>query len=179
MGLTDDEILELDEFLLEFEAQNDVLLVDEAHGFITALCVSHVSLDDHSWMRDVIGEASFKSDAQKQRIIDLLSRMREEISQGLSDKKPFEPLVAEVEDEEGYLYEANEGWCYGFMLGVSQEEARWEDLPNNEQALLMPIARLALLQSEEEFELDDEEYEQLVELIPGSVAGLYQFFTAS
>jgi len=59
---------------------------------------------------------------------------------------------------------------------LSVEEESWAELPQNEQDLLMPIAKLALLQEDESADMDDEEYGTYVDLIPGSVGGLYQYF---
>jgi hypothetical protein len=38
------------------------------------------------------------------------------------------------------------------------------------------MAQLALLNSDEEPEMDDEEYESWVELLPGAVLGLYSYW---
>jgi hypothetical protein len=45
--------------------------------------------------------------------------------------------------------------------------------------LLGPIARLALLHVEDEPEIDEEEYELLVELLPGAVAGLNAYWESN
>ena len=62
------------------------------------------------------------------------------------------------------------------MQAVVAEQTRWETLPKNEQELLGAIAKLALLYADDAPEMDDEEYEMLVELIPGAVVGLYSFW---
>ncbi|MDH5546450.1 MAG: YecA family protein [Gammaproteobacteria bacterium] len=175
--LSDDEIVELDNFLLSGDEEEDERLsVDEAHGYITALVVSaDATLFDEGWMQGIWGDPAFHDDDEKERMVSLLWRMRNDINNELSSGEVFEPLIVE-EEEDGELLETHEGWCYGFMLAVSSHQHLWEDLPRNEQELLMPIARLAMLASDEDADIDDEEYSQLVELVPGAVGGLYAFW---
>jgi len=173
--LSDEEIIELDNYLLSIEETEERLTVDEAHGFISALVVACSTVEEDEWMEAIWGLPAFDSDDQKQHMTELLRRMRNEVLDTLKQGKHFEPLIAEFEedDEEFVSYE---GWCYGFMLGVSLMHTEWEKLPKNEQELLAPIARISLLTEEEEHELDDEELEMLIELLPGSVVGLFNFW---
>ncbi|MDH5302280.1 MAG: YecA family protein [Gammaproteobacteria bacterium] len=174
--LTDQELVELDDFLLSTDEQSGALSVDEAHGYISALVVSDAQIEHQEWLSAVLAEADFANDAERDRIEDLLLRMYDEIATGLEAGRRFEPLVIE-EEENGEILEIPEGWCYGFMLGVAEEQDRWEDLPREQQELLAPIAKLALTYSEDEdTDLDEEDYESLVDLIPGSVNSLYDYW---
>ena len=173
--LSDEEIVQLDDFLLSADDDEQRLPVDEAHGFITAKLVGGAAMDNDAWVHSIWGEPAFKSDVEKQQMTDLLLRLQQDIAEGLNTGNRFEPLVAEIEDE-GETIEAWEGWCFGFMLGVSEDEARWVELPENEQSLLAPIAKLAMLHTEDDFEMDDEEYQMMVELIAGSVSGLKAYW---
>lgn len=173
--LSDDEIEELDNFLLSGDEEEARLTVDEAHGFVTALVVGRSTVEAEEWMETIWGIPAFVDDAEKQHMSELLLRMRSEIKQTLQAGKGFEPLIAEFE-EDGDDVVAYEGWCYGFMLGVSLAQSQWEKLPQHEQELLAPIARLALVTEEDSPELDEEEYEMLTELLPGSVVGLYNYW---
>jgi len=174
--LNDQELVELDDFLLSTDEDSGSLAVDEAHGYITALVVSDAQLEHQQWLGAVLGEATFSDAAEQARVEELLLRMYDEIAHSLEKGARFEPLVIE-EEEAGEIIDVPEGWCYGFMLGVAEEQERWEDLPREQQELLAPIAKLALTYSEDEdTDLDDEDYESLVELIPGSVNSLYDFW---
>ena len=168
--LSDEELIELDVLL---QTNEDYLLVDEAHGYITALVIAlGEGLDDDQWLFGILGDSM---EAVQPKMRELLTRLRDEIIDVLSSGGVFEPLVAEIEDE-GEILESYEGWCFGFMMALSVEEESWAELPQNEQDLLMPIAKLALLQEDESADMDDEEYGTYVDLIPGSVGGLYQYF---
>ncbi len=163
-ALSADELIEMDDFLLSEGEER--LTIDEAHGYMTALLVSHAAEDEAAMLASILGETE-----QPETIVQLLLRMFQEISAELASGKPFEPMVIE-EEEDGETFEVYEGWCYGFMLAVSDHEAAWAGLSKDGRALLEPIATLALLR-EEELDIDDEEYSGWVGLLPGSVSGLY------
>jgi yecA family protein len=176
--LSGDELLALDAFLLSEEVEDERLPIDEVHGYLTALIVSALPVDQATWMEAVWGDLEFADDAEKECMTGYLLRMYGEISETLEQGHSFEPLIIEEEDEEGELLEAYEGWCFGFMRAVADHQSHWEDVPKNEQELLSPIAKLALLCTEEEMdeEMDEEEYEVCIDLLPGAVAGLYAFW---
>ncbi len=164
IALSADELVELDEFLLSEGEER--LTIDEAHGYMAALIVSNADVDETAMLVSILGEAE-----QPENIVQLLRRMYQEISAELASGKPFEPMVIE-EEEDGESFEVYEGWCYGFMLAVSDHEATWAELSKDGRSLLEPIATLALLR-EEELDIDDEEYSGWVGLLAGSVSGLY------
>lgn len=163
-ALTADELVELDEFLLDEDGE--CLAIDEAHGYLTALIVSNTEIETAAMLEAILGEAK-----SPEKISQLLLRMYQEIASDLKSGKPFEPMVIE-EEEDGETFEVYEGWCYGFMMAVSEYEEEWAELSKDGRSLLEPIATLALLR-EEELDIDDEEYSGWVGLLAGSVSGLY------
>ena len=176
LSLTADELLALDNFLLAEEAEGERLPIDEAHGYLTALIVGAQPVEQATWMEAIWGEPAFADAAEQQHLTNSLLRMQAEIADTLAKRRSFEPLIIEEEDEEGELLEAYEGWCLGFMRYVAERQSQWEEMPKDEQALLSPIAKLAMLCAEEEQDMDEEEYEACVDLLPGAVAGLYAYW---
>ncbi len=163
-ALSTDELVELDDFLLSEDEER--LTIDEAHGYMTALIISNADVEEVAMLVSILGETE-----QPKNIVELLLRMYQDISTELVSGKPFEPMVIE-EEEDGETFEVYEGWCYGFMLAVSDHEETWQQLSKDGRSLLEPIATLALLR-EEELDIDDEEYSGWVGLLAGSVSGLY------
>lgn len=173
--LDEPELAELDEFLLSDACDEDALSIDEAHGFLTALAVTPEPLAGDGWQAGIWGQPDFADENEKQQMTALLQRLGNELVSTLQARRDFEPLVIETE-EEGEILEAYEGWCFGFMLGVEQQQALWDALPKDEQNLVAPMAQLALLYSDEETDMDDDEYDDWVELLPGAVMGLYAYW---
>ncbi len=174
--LNDEELAELDEFLLSDACDDDVLSVDEVHGFLTALLVGPQAMEEAEWLDVAWGEPRFADAAQQQQLVGLMQRLYRDIEATLKAGRDFEPLAVEVEEEDGTVVVAYEGWCFGFMLGVESAQSEWDELPKAEENLLAPMAQLALLNSDEEPQMDDDEYEQWVELLPGAVLGLYSYW---
>ena len=172
--LSDDELTELDTLLLSDD--DDRLPIDEAHGFITAQLISRSPSSDTDIIEEICGDATFASSDDLKRVTQLLLQMRDEIATSLQANEPFEPLVIE-EEEDGEIFEDYEGWCFGFMLGVTHQSAQWDNISKAQEELLTPIAQLALLHTQEEEEgeegMDEEEYALCVELLPGAVNSLY------
>lgn len=173
--LNETELAELDEFLLSDASHEDALSIDEAHGYLTALLVTPNPPADEQWLATIWDRPDFADDSQKEHMTALLQRLYNEVAATLQARRDFEPLVIETE-EEGETLEAYEGWCFGFMHGVEEQQALWDELPQNEQNLVAPMAQLALLYSDEESEMDDDEYDDWVELLPGAVMGLYAYW---
>ena len=173
--LTDDELETLDSFLLSDACDDDALAIDEAHGFLTALQLPPHAHTLEQWLPRIWGEPVFHDEAQRQQMSTLLQRLSDDIATTLAARRDFEPLVIEME-EDGERIEAHEGGCFGFVLGMEMNQELWEALPKNEQDLVLPMAQLALLYSEEETEMDEDEYLDWVDLIPGAVMGLYSWW---
>jgi len=174
--LTDDEFSELDSFLLAADEGEDRLTVDEAHGYLTALTVGPEMTACDEWLEAVWGSPLFSDVESEARMRGYLIRMQQEIATALTSETIFEPMMLEEIDGDEVL-ESYEGWCFGFMLGVASQTDHWEQLPKAEQTLLAPIAKLALLHDdEEENDMEDEEYDAWIEMLPGSVVGLYNYW---
>lgn len=174
--LTDAQLQELDQFLLSNACDERTLLLDEAHGLITASVVAPEPLSDALLLEQIWGEPTFASRDEQHYFSALLLQMRDEVSARLASGAPFEPLVVDEEDEHGVVVEVYEGWCFGFVLGVEQQQQFWQDLAAEQQGLLAPMAQLALLVSDDEPEMDEEQYDAWVELIAGAVTGLYRYW---
>lgn len=169
-ALNDEDLGQLDELLIA-AAHDDSLSIDEAHGYFTALVVAGIDASDAEIVEAALGQAAGKD---KGELVDLLLRLYHGLEEELASDRHFEPMVIEEEDE-GESFEIYEGWCFGFMLAVTDHEQRWIDLSKEGKNLLEPIATLALLR-EEELDMDDEEYSGWVELLPGAVDSLYHEF---
>ena len=174
-SLNDDELAELDAFLLSDACDDEVLSVDEVHGFLTALQVGPKSMPESDWLEMAWDKPQFADEVQREHLLELMQRLYRDIDVTLKEGHDFEPLAVEVE-EEGEAVVAFEGWCFGFMLGVETCQSEWDSLPKAEENLLAPMAQLTLLNGDEEPEMDDDEYEAWVELLPGAVLGLYSYW---
>jgi len=170
--MTEEQYSRLDEILMD--NIDECLSIDEAHGFLTSIAVIQIELSNDECLDVICGDSDL-NDKISIETSSLLQDMNIDIVAQLSSNEPFDILLIETE-EDGDIIEVFEGWCHGFMLAVSQESTIWDSLEKNESSMLSPIAKLALLISDETLEIEDDEYDMLVELLPGSVIGLNSYF---
>jgi uncharacterized protein len=100
--LTDDEINELDQFLLNAEGIDESMDVATLDGYLTAIIRGPKTIMPSEWMRWVWdmerGEESpeFTSEKEAQRILGLMMRHMNDIAQTLRlDPDHYEPLLME------------------------------------------------------------------------------------
>ncbi len=171
--LSDEELVELDQYLFQDDGGTDCLSLDEAHGLMTAVLIGEPSMSNEALLTLIWGEPDFRNPEQGERLTSLLIKMRRAIQGNLDAVEPFEPLSVE-EAFEGECFDNFEGWCFGFMLGLSHLEKTWP-LGDREKDVIAPIATLAVAYNDENEDIDEEDYEQCVELLPGAVSQLYRW----
>ena len=129
--LTDDEIKELDQFLLDAEGIEESMDISTLDGFLTAIACGPKTIMPSEWMRWVWdmerGEDApeFTDQAQAQRILELLMRYMNDIAQTLHQApEQYEPLLMENPNCGDPIPILDE-WCSGFMKGVQNDSEGW------------------------------------------------------
>lgn len=129
--LTDEEIEELEQFLLHAEGLEESMDISTLDGFLTAIVCGPKTIMPSEWMRWVWdmerGEDSpeFKDQAQAQRILGLLMRHMNDIAGTLHQApEQYEPLLMENPNG-GNPVPILDEWCSGFMKGVKLDSNGW------------------------------------------------------
>lgn len=129
--LADDEINELDQFLLNAEGIDESMDISTLDGYLTAITCGPKTIMPSEWMRWVWdmqrGEAApeFTSEKQAQRILGLMMRHMNDISQTLRlDPDHYEPLLMENPNDGDPIPILDE-WCCGFLKGVDLDAVGW------------------------------------------------------
>jgi uncharacterized protein len=129
--LTDEEISELDDFLLDAAGLEEPMDISTLDGFLTAIVCGPRTVMPSEWMRWVWdmehGEDApqFQDQAQAQRILTLLMRHMNDIAGTLLDApEQFEPLLMENPNDGDPIPILDE-WCTGFVKGVMLEAEGW------------------------------------------------------
>ncbi|MGY4877251.1 YecA family protein [Vreelandella aquamarina] len=177
--LEDEDLDRLDEFLDSDKVDEDALDLISAHGFMVALAVAPSELPASHWLAELFqGEPRYQDDAERDDMIDLLSRLRLNamavLEQGGLPELPFELTLGGLPAEETPIGD----WCAGFMEGVFCDESAW--FADDEEAaatLLLPFMLLSGLFEDEpdmaELAGDIERQEALVVQLPELVLDLY------
>jgi uncharacterized protein len=129
--LTDTDVEELDQFLLNAEGIEESMDISTLDGFLTAIVCGPKTIMPSEWMRWVWdmenGEDApeFKDQAQAQRILGLLMRHMNDIAQTLHRApEQYEPLLMENPNDGNPIPILDE-WCSGFMKGVQLDSEGW------------------------------------------------------
>lgn len=144
--LSDQEIAELDEFLMSDATPEESMDIVTLDGFLTSLVIGPEVVPPSAWLKTIWGgegEPRFASSEQAQRVISLIMRRFNTLSFLFEEPPEFAPILWEREVE-GTTYRIADDWCWGFMAGVSLAAQAWQLLlvdPEN-RAMLRPILTL-------------------------------------
>ncbi len=184
--LSDEELEELDQFLLYGVDNDEAMTLDTLDGYLHAIAIGPQTIMPSQWLPKVWGEDSAMmpptdSIDQLNHIMGLVMRLYNSIIHGFENKPP---LVAPYWDTYEYdigEFEEADGWAYGFTEGVALNRAAWKPLFDSPQGQrwYRPIGLLG----EESFSADQDELtktpeqrEQLAQQIEDSLANIHAFW---
>lgn len=187
--LSQNEIDELDRFLLSEATSDEVMQLDTLDGYLTAIVCGPVAMKPNLWLPRVWGpsvrdEPVFETMEQAQRIFDLIIHHMNGIIASLqANPDVHEPIFDRVvyeNDPREYL--DGEMWAHGFMAGVALNQDAWQsffEAGNGTADMLRPIHLLGASEvTAEEGALAEtpEQREALAKEIPVSVASIYRYW---
>ena len=130
-ALTNEEVNELDQFLLDAEGIEESMDIATLDGFMTAIVCGPKTIMPSEWMRWVWdmerGEDApeFEDQAQAQRILGFMMRHMNAIAETLHQApEQYEPLLMENPNGGDPIPILDE-WCSGFMKGVRLDSEGW------------------------------------------------------
>lgn len=188
VALSDEEMDELDNFLLSDATSDETMMLGCLDGYLTAIISGPVMLKPSEWLPRVWGptandEPTFDTLAQAERITSLIMRHLNGIIFSLQqDPDGFEPVFdIVVYPDSRREYADGEMWAYGYMTGINLQRESWQaffDEPES-AAVLRPIYLLGagdVTPEEEELTETPEQREELSNQIPASIAAIYRFW---
>ncbi|HQV71888.1 MAG: YecA family protein [Dokdonella sp.] len=173
-SLSDSELEELDQFLRAHPGE-DHLLLDGVHGLLTALAIGPSPATPDEWLPEVLHEP-FADVDEGERILTLLARLNDSVTLEI-ETGAYEPILGEIETDDGSTAFTSRGWCEGFSRGIDLRAAAWEARLGQDSDLMQflgPIIALSIedevFDSDAEFAaLSDEEYDECLARIPESI----------
>ena len=131
--LTEDELEELEQFLLYELDTEEGMALDTLDGFLHAIVIGPVFIHPHEWLPMVWGTEDGETPPMPSveafnRVLQLVMRHYNGIVSGFAMQPPeFLPLWATCTFEEQEFDDA-EGWAYGFCEGVKLSQPAWQAL---------------------------------------------------
>ena len=183
-ALDDAELEVLDRFLRAHAGEDDLLL-DGVHGFLTAIGIGPQRALPDEWLPEVLHEP-FADEDEARSILALLARLNESVELEL-ESDSYEPILGEIELDDGDTALSAHGWCEGFSRGVDLRARVWESRLGADSQLtelLGPIMALAVeegvFSTDADFApLSEQEYDDCLGQLPGAVAAVARYWRES
>ena len=186
--LSEEELDELDAFLLREDGPEEVMDISTLDGFFAAIALNPEFILPSQWlpwvwdMEEGEETPTFVNVAEAERINNLLLRHYNNVQDTIGEGGYF-PLMYTLHQEDGSEFFDAEGWSMGFMLGVSLFEDTWRPVLNQHSEWLAPMLLLGTEEGWEKLEEIRQENADLrpviraaYESIPEQIEALFQFF---
>ena len=182
--LDDTELEELDQFL-RAHAGEEALLLDGVHGLLSAVNIGPERAPPEEWLPEILHDP-FDNEDEGRRILELLARLSESIVYELETEQ-YEPILGEIELDDGGAALSAQGWCEGFSRGVDLRARLWETRLGADSRLtelLSPIMALAVqegvFQTDAEIEpLTEAEYDECLAQLPTAIETVAHYWSES
>lgn len=146
-ALNDNEIDELDDFLMSEDTPESCMDISTLDGFLAAIVLNPsliVPGEYLHWIWDMEGGLkgpAFASLDQANHIMQLLMRYYNSVQDAICNGG-FAPLLYILEQDDDSEYFDAEGWCEGFLLGVTLFGEQWAETLENYPELFIPMVLL-------------------------------------
>ena len=184
--LSDEELEELDQFLLYGVDNDEAMTLDTLDGYLHAIAIGPQTIMPSQWLPKIWGEDSaimppMDSLDQLNHIVGLVMRHFNSIINGFGLKPPFVAPYWDTYEYDIGEFEEADGWAHGFTVGVALNRAAWQPLFDSLQGQqwYRPIGLLG----EESFSADQGELtqtpaqrEQLAQQIEDSLVNIHAFW---
>lgn len=179
--LDDTELEELDQFL-RAHAGEDHLLLDGVHGLLTAVGIGPEKISPDEWLPEILHEP-FADEEEARRVLELIARLNESVDVEIGEDS-YEPILGEVDLDDGDSALSALGWCEGFSRGVDLRARLWESrlgADSHLTELLGPIMALAVEEgvfaTDADFApLSEQEYDECLAQLPSAVSAVANYW---
>ncbi|MGD2083294.1 MAG: YecA family protein [Chromatiales bacterium] len=169
-GLTQQELLRLEDFLKSNACGEGSMSLSRAHGFLTAVVSAPEALEPDEWMRVIFDEPVFDDSDEVKDVLGLIQRLHQSIECSIPRKGGFSPILEFVQRSDGSLAYRAEEWCQGYISAM----ALWgQPTPGRVAALLEPVFLITRPQSTDERQFRDAHYDELCAMLPRAAEAVY------
>ena len=186
LPLSEDEVDDLDDFLMSGTASFETMSIDQLDGYLTAIVIGPTRLDFNQWFSGVWGldEApDFDSPEEAQHIIELILRLMNSIVTDFNDNPDdIAPLfVTSTDLDDTFEYTDALLWTQGFLQGLALCRNDWQ--PFFDDAKGNNVLRPIYLLGSDDVTLEEEaltetpaQKEELAQHVIESLAWIYRFW---
>lgn len=142
---------QLEEFLLAHMEKEDCMPLDVAHGYLTSDLSGPHMVMPNTWLPNVLGKVEFSTEAETRQIMDLLMAMYSSILAEL-ESGDYEPMILSLEEHYDEPLPLPYGWCEGYIMGWNAHgEDVIETMAQDEEAALSlgPVAAFMMYEEDQ------------------------------
>jgi uncharacterized protein len=139
--LNSSELDQLEQYLNAAERIDSTLPLDAVQGLVSAVASAPQPIAPERWFPTVLGDSPvFASEAQAQRIRELLQRFHDETARQLNEGEGFDFILYGPDEEEEDL----STWADGYLMGVDLADPPWDEAADAEdiEEMLYPFFAL-------------------------------------
>lgn len=128
--LSEEELDQFEAYLMSDATPENCMDISALDGFLAAIVLNPGLVLPSQWLpwvwdaENAEEEPAFRSAEEAQKITGFVMRHYNNIIGGIRAER-FEPLLYELPQDDGSEFFDAEGWCEGFMLGVSAFIEPW------------------------------------------------------
>jgi len=181
--LTEQELIELDEFLLSDSVPENCMSLEELDGFLTGIVIGPKTIMPSVWLDEIFGgkeddEMIWDSDEQAQKFHELILRHYQSIVDTFhSHERYFEPIFTEFKELTNI-----DDWVVGFNRAIELDKMSWAPLINHKDGMLylLPILLFGTPEGRKELdnnpELKELSQDDWVQSLVNKVLEIYEFW---
>ena len=181
--LTEQELDELEEFLLSDLVPEKCMFLEMMDGFLTGIAIGPVTIMPSVWLSEIFGETEddemiWDSDEQAQGIIELILRQYQSIVDTFGkNENYFEPVFTEAQG-----VALIDEWAIGFHRAIELNPTAWRPLLDHKDGFLLTLPIILYgtpegwKQLKEDPKIKEISHEDWVQNLIDSVLNIYEFW---
>lgn len=181
--LTEQELDELDEFLLSDSVPENCMILEELDGFLTGIVIGPKTIMPSVWLDEIFGETEddemiWDSHDQVERYHELILRHYQSIVDTFhSHENYFEPIFTDCKG-----VTVIDDWAVGFNRAIELDALSWAPLIDHKDGIryLLPILLFGTPEGWKELDSDPKlkelSQDDLVQMLVKSVLEIYEYW---
>lgn len=177
--LTEEQLNQLEDFLLAHMEDDNCMPLDVAHGYLAAVVSGPHMIMPHTWLPNVFGNVDFSSEPEAAQVMGWLMALYNSSLAEL-DSGNYEPIIMSIEKNHDEPLPLPYGWCEGYIMGWnSHGEDTIEAMAQDDKAALSLGQVVAFLMYKEDQILappNEAEHRLAVEQLGDSAVKLFRWW---
>ncbi|WP_293644479.1 YecA family protein [Thiolapillus sp.] len=176
---SEQQMTQLEDFLLAHMEDEGCMPLDVAHGYLTAVLSGPHMIMPNTWLPNVLGDVDFASEEEAGQVMGLLMSLYNSTLMELESGE-YEPMILSMEENYDEPLPLPYGWCEGYIMGWNAHgEDTIDAMAQDEEAALNlgPVAAFMMYEEDQLLAPPNEaEHRQAADLLAESAVDLFRWW---